>query len=109
MADQPLVLLVGASALQRQMARSMIFRIDTEPRGNVTVFILSGRLAQSAVAELKRLFELHTDYLNIALDLKDVRAVDREAVRFLIGCEADGVTLAHCTPYIREWMEREQD
>jgi len=87
----------------------MTFRIDTEARGSVTIFILSGRLAQSAVAELKRLFALHTDYRKIALDLKDVRMADREAVRFLIGCEADGVTLEHCTPYIREWMEREQD
>jgi hypothetical protein len=87
----------------------MPFRIDTEARGSVTVFILSGRIAQSAIAELRRLFGLHTDYRNIALDLKEVRLVNREAVRFLIDCETDGVTLEHCTPYIREWMEREQE
>jgi hypothetical protein len=23
-------------------------------------------------------------------------------------CEADGVKLENCTPYIREWMEREK-
>jgi hypothetical protein len=85
----------------------MTFRIDTEARGSVTVFILSGRIAQSAIAELRRLFELQTDYRNIALDLKDVRTVDRDAIRFLSGCEADGVTLEHCTPYIREWMDGE--
>jgi hypothetical protein len=66
----------------------MTFRIATEPRGSVTVFILSGRLAQSAVTELKRLFALQTDYRNIAPALKDVRLVDRQAVRFVIGCEA---------------------
>jgi hypothetical protein len=87
----------------------MTFRIDTTARGSVTVFILSGRLAQSAIAELRRLFELQTDCRRIALDLKDVRMVDREAMRFLIGCEADGVTLEHCTPYVREWMEREKE
>jgi hypothetical protein len=91
------------------MPWSMTFRIDTVARGKVTVFILSGRIAQSAIAELRRLFECRTDYTHIALDLKDVRVVDREAVRFLIRCETDGVTLEHCTPYIREWMEREQD
>jgi hypothetical protein len=30
-------------------------------------------------------------------------------MRFFISCEADGVQLEHCTPYIREWMEREKD
>jgi hypothetical protein len=87
----------------------MTFRIDTEARGSVTVFILSGRIARSAIAELSRLFELHTDHRHIALDLKDVRLVDREAMRFLMSCEADGVTLEHCTPYIREWMDREKE
>jgi hypothetical protein len=87
----------------------MTFRIDTEARGSVTVFILSGRIARPAIAELSRLFELHTDHRHIALDLKDVRLVDREAMRFLMSCEADGVTLEHCTPYIREWMDREKE
>ena len=73
------------------------------------MFILSGRLAKSAIAELRRLFELHTDHRHIALDLKDVRMIDREAMRFFINCEADGVTLEHCTPYIREWMDREKE
>ena len=87
----------------------MAFRIDTEARGSVTVFVLSGRIAKSAIAELRRLFAPQTDHRNIALDLKDVRMVDREAMRFLISCEADGVTLEHCPPYIREWMERDKD
>jgi hypothetical protein len=30
-------------------------------------------------------------------------------MRFLMRCEADGVTLENRTPYIREWMEREKD
>jgi hypothetical protein len=87
----------------------MTLRIDIEPRASVTLFILSRQFAQSAVAELKRLFELQTDHRHFAFDLKDVSLVDREAVRFVNGCEADGVTLGHCTPYIREWMEREKD
>jgi len=28
--------------------------------------------------------------------------------RFLNRCETDGVRLVHCSPYIREWMSREQ-
>jgi hypothetical protein len=91
------------------MAGSMTFRIETEARGRLTVFILSGRLAKPAIAELRRLFETQTDYRHIALDLKDVRLADREAMHFLMSCEAGGVTLEHCTPYIREWMDRETD
>ena len=73
------------------------------------MFILSGRIDKTAIAELRRLFELQTDYRDIVLDLKDVSVVDREVMRFFIGCEADGVKLENCTPYIREWMEREKD
>ncbi len=87
----------------------MTFRIETAARGKCTVFILSGRIEGPAIAELRRLFELQTDYRGIVLDLKDVGVVDREVMRFLLSCEADGVKLENCVPYIREWMEREKD
>lgn len=44
----------------------------------------------------------------IVLDLEEVRLVDVEVVRFLGMCEAKGVELVHCSPYIREWVFREQ-
>ena len=88
---------------------SMTFRIETAARGRFTVFILSGRIETPAIAELKRLFELQTDYLDIVLDLKDVGVVDREVMRFFARCEADGMKLENCARYIREWMERETD
>ena len=87
----------------------MTFRIETAVRGRFTVFILSGRIEKQAIAELKRLFELQTDYRGIVLDLKDVSLIDRDVMHFFVGCEADGVKLENCTPYIREWMEREKD
>ena len=87
----------------------MTFRIETAARGRFTVFILSGRIETQAIAELTRLFGPQTDYRDIVLDLKDVTLVDREVMRFLARCEADGVKLEHCAPYIREWMEREKD
>ena len=73
------------------------------------MFILSGRIEKAAIAELRRLFGLQTDFRNIVIDLKDVGVVDREVMRFFMSCEADGAKLEHCTPYIREWMEREKD
>ena len=87
----------------------MTFRIETAARGRVTVFTLCGRIEKQAIAELRRLFELQTDYHDIVLDLKDVGVVDREVMRFFMSCEADGVKLENCAPYIREWMEREKD
>jgi hypothetical protein len=59
------------------------------------------------VAELKKLFD--RDYRNIILDLRDVRLADRNAVRFLRNCEADGMNLENCPAYVREWMDREND
>ena len=87
----------------------MTFRIESAARGQFTVLVLSGRIERPAIAELRRLFELQTNCRDIVLDLKDVVMVDRDVMRFLIRCEADGVTLENCTPYIREWMEREKD
>ena len=87
----------------------MTFRIETAARGRLTVFILSGRMEKQAIAELRRLFELQTGYRGIVLDLKDVGVIDRDALHFFVRCEADGVKIENCAPYIREWMEREKD
>jgi hypothetical protein len=87
----------------------MTFRIDTAAQGRFTVFILSGRIETPAIAELRRLFECQTDYQDVVLDLKDVGVIDREVMRFFLRCEAVGVKLENCAPYIREWMEREKD
>jgi hypothetical protein len=41
--------------------------------------------------------------------LDQVRLVDRETVKFLKQCEADGAKLENCPAYIREWMEKERN
>jgi hypothetical protein len=45
----------------------------------------------------------------IVLDLEELNLVDVEAVRFLGMCEAQGVTLLNCSPYIRDWIGKERD
>lgn len=87
----------------------MTFRIATAARGRVTVFSLCGRIEKQVIAELRRLFEFQTDYRDIVLVLKEVGVVDREVMRFFMSCEGNGVRLENCTPYIREWMQREKD
>ena len=44
---------------------------------------------------------------HIALDLRDVTLVDRDAIRYLADCEADGTQLANCPPYVRKWIGQE--
>jgi hypothetical protein len=44
----------------------------------------------------------------VALDLEEVDLVDVEAVRFLNALVEEGISVLHCSPYIREWMLRER-
>jgi hypothetical protein len=94
-------------AMQSIATTTMTLRIERSARQKFTVFTLSGRMESEQVAELKELFD--HDYRNIILDLCDLRLADRDAVRFLRGCEADGMKLENCPAYIREWMDREKD
>jgi hypothetical protein len=43
------------------------------------------------------------------LDLEEVDLVDVEAIRFLNAREDEGISVLHCSPYIREWMLRERE
>src|ERR1700721_872253 len=42
----------------------------------------------------------------VALDLEEVDLVDIDGVRFLNECEAAGIPVLQCSPYVREWMQR---
>ena len=44
----------------------------------------------------------------VAIDLKDVLIVDREAIKLLAMRESNGVELRNCPAYIREWVTREK-
>jgi predicted metal-binding protein len=84
----------------------MTLRIERSTRQRFTVFSLSGHMEAEQAAELREL--LDRDYRNIILDLRDVRLADRDAVRFLRGCEAEGMQLENCPAYVRDWMDRER-
>ena len=85
----------------------MTLRIERSTRRRFTVFTLSGRMETEKVAELNKLFD--RDYRNIILDLQDLRLADRDAMKFVKGCEANGMKLENCPAYLREWMDREPD
>ena len=82
-----------------------MLRIQRASNGKV-VFTLSGRIAQEDVKELRRLFDLETKTVHIVLNLKELVLVDGDAVDFLAGCEAAGMTLKDCPAYVRRWINR---
>jgi hypothetical protein len=85
----------------------MTLRIERSARQRFTMFALSGRMEAEHVTELRELFD--RDHRDIILNLRDLRLADRDAVRFLERCEADGMTLENCPGYIRQWIDGEKD
>ncbi len=85
----------------------MTLKIQRATDGGVLVFTLSGRINGERVEELQSLFESEADGHRIVLDLHEVDLVDRDAVKFLVRCMADGIQFEHCPAYIREWIARE--
>ena len=86
-----------------------MFKIQRSAEKTSVIFTLSGRIKAERLAELEKLMECEIRDHNLVLDLRDVKIVDREAIGFLADCEANGVRLANCPAYIREWIEREAD
>ena len=67
---------------------------------------LIGRMRAEHLEELEK--QIREDGPAIVLDLDEVALVDVESVRFLGTCEARGATLLNCSPYIRDWIGKEQ-
>ncbi len=85
----------------------MTLRIQRLAEGAAVVFALSGRIEAERVAELQGLLASEGAGRRIVLDLEDVDLVDRDTVKFLARCSAEGVQLARCPGYIREWILKE--
>jgi anti-anti-sigma regulatory factor len=85
----------------------MTLRIEKIRDGNHTTLRLIGRMCSEHLAQLKSLIADSTPA--VVLDLDEITHVDVDAVNFLRECQAEGVRLRQCSPYIREWMDREQD
>jgi anti-anti-sigma regulatory factor len=85
----------------------MTLRIERILDGKHTTIRLIGRMCSEHLAELKSLIADSTPA--VVLDLDEITLVDIDAISFLRECQAGGIKLRHCSPYIREWMDREQD
>ena len=84
----------------------LTLKIETASDRRITSLRLIGRIAEEYLDELEA--HVRRQQSPLVLDLDEVTLVDLAVVRFLIACEADGIELWHCAPYIREWMVREQ-
>ena len=84
----------------------MTFRIETASDGQTSTLRLIGRIESGSLDDLQAQVRRHRPRL--VLDLDEVALLDVAVVRFLVACEADGIELLNCAPYIREWMNREQ-
>jgi hypothetical protein len=84
-----------------------MLRIQRVLEGKIVLFVLSGRIRGEDIAELHKAFEAETE--RRVVDLREIALVDREAVRFLARCEADGIELVNCPAYVRDWIGAERD
>jgi hypothetical protein len=84
-----------------------MLRIVRSVVAGTTTLAVSGRIGPQELPELRRTVEERVTH-GVVLDLGELSLVDVEAVRFLIRCETQGVRIARCPAYVREWMAREQ-
>ena len=82
-------------------------RIEKHSQRGKTTIRLIGHFQLEHVEELQK--QLEQNGSQFVLDLTELTLVDVDIVRFLGTCEASGVKLVNCSPYIREWMNQERE
>jgi hypothetical protein len=83
-----------------------MLRIEKDSNGCVARLLLSGRIQSDRIACIRS--AMNDGCTPQILDLSEVTLVDVGVVHFLIRCEDEGMELAQCPPYVREWMARER-
>lgn len=81
-----------------------MWRLAKAGGGGRIILILSGRIGAEQLAELRRTVEMEAARQEVALDIENLRLVDREVVAYLAQCEMSGVRIQNCPMYIREWI-----
>lgn len=86
----------------------MTLKIERSAQRGLTIFVLSGRLAEEEITELEKVLGPRTFFSSVIIDLKNLSLVNRVAVKFLARCETDGLRIENCPGYVRKWMSRER-
>jgi anti-anti-sigma regulatory factor len=84
----------------------MTLRIESVSDEHGTRIRLIGRMQAQHVEELQA--QIGASGARVVLDLEELNLVDIDAVRFLGTCQAGGISLAHCPPYIYDWIANER-
>jgi hypothetical protein len=84
-----------------------MLRIHRADTGDV-VFTLSGRIEKENIADLEELIGAEGKDRSIVIDLKDMTLTGQDGIDFLARCQAAGIVLASCDPYISEWIARQR-
>jgi len=99
--------LIGPDVAKIRTLAISMFKIEKVAEGNATVLRLVGRINAVHLDELNQMITDANPKV-VTLDLSEVTLVDVGVVRFLGDQERRGVELVKCSPYIREWIQREQ-
>jgi hypothetical protein len=84
----------------------MTLRIEKHSDRDTTTIRLIGRMQAEHLAEIQKQIEACGP--KVTLDLEEVMLVDVHVVRFLGTCEATGIDVLNCSPYISDWIDRER-
>jgi anti-anti-sigma regulatory factor len=84
-----------------------MLRITRVTDTGTPTLILSGRIGAEQLPDVRRSVQAE-EARDLVLDLREVTLVDMEVVQFFLRCEQDGIRIAHCPAYVREWMARER-
>jgi hypothetical protein len=91
--------------LPRHELGHMTLRIEQSSRRGRTVLKLIGQIHSEDLEDFKA--QTLGAGPGMEFDLDELTLVDVWVVRYLAECEARGVDLLKCPPYIREWIKRE--
>jgi len=95
---------------ERDCVHIMTCRIErvVGPDG-IVVLQISGRIDGPDIEILRELMESETPSKStVALDLRNVTLISRDAIKLLSTVEEKGTELRNCPAYIREWVSREK-
>ena len=84
----------------------MTLRIEKVCVREATTIRLIGRIRAEHLEELKA--QILNSGSKTSLDLEEVNLVDVDVVRFLGTCQGEGIGLLNCSPYISDWIAKEQ-
>ena len=82
-------------------------RIEEKSQGGRVTIRLIGHFQSKHIEELQKQL-LRQNGPRFVLDLTELTLVDLDVIRFLGICEAAGLEVINCAPYIREWMNQER-